>query len=408
MDPELWAVYISGLIRTRRGETSAHNIWAGITTLLHPIPTCVWVAAITAFTSIGRYDRAEATWNMLQGVVRWPGPEAYSAYIASLFGENRTKDALHLFDKFKGRVGKEPYPAEDPSVLSVFHTVLDRLLRVDLTQPARAIFDRMATHGPRPTVETYNIFMRYFAKQRDLKSISATFAELSASGIAVDTSTAAVLLAALYPAREDAVALVFALLKQHHIVLDLDNSLTLLKHLTELARDDAFEAAIGVLEHLERDLQFTPPTELAYLVVLCAIERCAALHPARTRVLRAKMLRKMRASGRNPSRSATATMDLVKACLANPRKEAVQSAVLYYQKFSEYRQTFSPELVIIILHDLRRRGEWDIADTILKDLGDMQERYANYPALSREIGFVKNRVSRQSELDAEEDTLDLD
>ena len=105
LEEEHLAILLRGLIRTRQLD-AAERLWAGLSKFVLPVPARVWASAIEGFTSVRRFDRAQATWDMLRSVEPAPGAVVYAAYIQSLFSEGHTQDAIILFDQFRRRAGK--------------------------------------------------------------------------------------------------------------------------------------------------------------------------------------------------------------------------------------------------------------------------------------------------------------
>ncbi|EKM57616.1 uncharacterized protein PHACADRAFT_251333 [Phanerochaete carnosa HHB-10118-sp] len=397
MEEEHWAILIGELTRTRQFDAAKH-IWDGVSKLVSPMPMCIWAAAIDGFAFAKRFDRAQATWDILRSVEPTPGAVAYAAYISSLFSEGRMQDAMALFDAFQKLVGKTSFPADDPAVLSVYDTVLKLLLRLSQTDKARKILDRMKAKGPRPGVASFNTFLRHYAQKRDTKGIKAIFQEMSVSGVVADTYTVSVLLTALFPVRTDATQLVFALTRQNGTEIDHNVCVPLLEHLSAAQDDDAFSAAIDVLSYMEADPSSKlRPTELAYVTVLCGVERRSWTDPALARSFRKTVLDKFKASGRSLTARSYVMQRVVRACLENPHPLGARQAFAYYNAYRRTRQDINPVVYTALLRGLRRRCEWEIADKAVADAGD----YVVHPACRTEIDCVKHRIPLQENAQAE-------
>ncbi|GJE85300.1 hypothetical protein PsYK624_013790 [Phanerochaete sordida] len=401
IEHERWALLIWGLICTRQAE-QLERIWPELAKLLSPMPACIWAAVLDGFASMKRFDRAEATWRMLRSVERTPGPKAYGAYIKSLFEEGRVQDAVRLFDTLKKAVGTKPYPSEDPEVLAVFNTVLGFLARTGDEVRARKILDDMKRSGPHPNAESFIPLLRYHAKRRDLKAVASLFGEMNTSGVVVDLSTAAVLLSALYSAREDAISLVFTLLQQNGVGFDRDNRTKLIQHLVDLEEYDALSAAIAVLEHLARD---TDLRTIPYVTFLCGLERASYIESHQVRALRKTLHHKLFALGRKVTLGTSAALQVIQACLENSRPEAVDQAMRYYNHCQRPRSGLSTELIVTLLQGLRRREEWATADTVVADIKAGGPVASLHPMVQRELELVHRRTGWQALTRAEPYTI---
>ncbi|EKM57615.1 uncharacterized protein PHACADRAFT_251331 [Phanerochaete carnosa HHB-10118-sp] len=399
MEEEHWAILIGGLTRARQFD-AAKRIWDGVSKLVSPMPMCIWAAAIDGFASVSRFDRAQATWDALRSVEPTPGAVTYAAYLSSLFSEGRMQDAMALFDAFQKLVGKPSHQVDDPAVLSVYDIVLKWLLRQSQVDKARQILDRMKAKGPHPGATSFNTFLRHYAQKRDTKGIKAIFQEMSVSGVVADTYTVSVLLTALFPVRTDATQLVFALMRQNGTEVHHDGvCLPLLEHLSAAQDDDAFSAAIDVLSYMEADPSGKlRPTELAYLTVLCGIERRSWTDPSLARSFRKTVLDKLRASGRSLTTRSRAVQQVIEACLENPHgPSGARQAFAYYSMYRRRRYEVSPDVYLALLSRLRRRREWEIADKVVAN----EEDHVANPACRLEIDCIRHRIPLQNDAQAE-------
>ena len=390
---ENWAQLMRSLIRARRVK-EAERFWMDMTQFGAKIPMLVWAAVIEGFGTLKMSNRVRAAWDTFCSTRPGPcaGAVVYRAYIAVLFGENRPKDALAVFETFDKDIRKGPESIDSTAIASVYNTVLDWLVQQSRVTEARQIIERMKTSGPKPDVESYNIFIQHASRSRDLKAIADLIREMQALGMTGNVYTASVILSAVYLARTDAVELVLALLRQAGVQVDAEACNSLLDHLVRSPSDDAIAAAVQLLDHMETSPDIRS-NELSYIRVLCGIERRVWKDVSLTSRYRRTVIEKMARQRRRLTRS-VATRNVIDACFEHPGPEGVRRALIYYERYRTTRlrtaRKFDDGIWCTLLHQLSLRGEWDIADELSREILESGQELPK--GLLGWLDRVKNRV----------------
>ena len=368
---EHWAQLILSLIRARRVE-DAERFWITMIGYGAKIPMVVWAAVIEGFGALKMFGQVQAAWNAFCSTQPTPGGGAvvYRAYIMTLFTEDRSKDALAVFEAFDKRIHKEHELNDTASLVSVYNVALEWLVQQSRVPEARQIFERMKASQPKPDVESYNIFIQHASRWQDLKAIAGIIREMQVLGMTSNIYTASILLAAVYPVRADAVELILALLRQAGAQVNTAACNSLLDHLVHLPNDEAIAAAVQLLEHMETspDIQ---SNELSYVIVLSGIKRRVWENISLVSHYRHTVTAKMAQQQHRLMRSIT-MHNIIEACFEHPGHEGVRRTMMYYERYRKDRLRrsleFDNSIWGTLLQQLSMRREWEIADELAREI----------------------------------------
>ncbi|EKM48289.1 uncharacterized protein PHACADRAFT_266446 [Phanerochaete carnosa HHB-10118-sp] len=372
---------------------AAERFWAGMNKISGKTPPLVQAAIIEGYAFLKRFDRALAAWKVFTVPRETPTVAVHQAYINALLRQGRPDDALAELGRLEQNLCERSNTSSDSAVLSAFNTVLEWLLGRSRFEEARAILGRMKKTGPKPDAASFNVFMKHHSRSKDLSAISGIMQEMRSSGIDADIYTASILLLALHSAREDAPQLAITLLRQSGITADTTTCTTLLEHLVRSEDDNAFDAALAFVEHMEtRNLQL-PSSDQWYMLttVLCGIERRVWRSSPLAARYRHVVIGKMEKHQRSPFRPTSHTLIVIQACCENPTPEAMQRAMVYYRmhKREEAKRgnTANWRVWSKLMEQLIRRGEWKLAD----ELADNVDVKQFSPGMRQLLNRAKSR-----------------
>ncbi|PSR75895.1 hypothetical protein PHLCEN_2v8809 [Hermanssonia centrifuga] len=358
-----WASFLTGFLQCRRMDL-AEKLWDDMARLGVIPDMDTWVALLNGYAGLRKVDRARQTWSLMVQQGLTPSPMAHKAIIlAESKGGNPDEILMRLKD-FQSQRTKKNF-VDEPTALNVYNTGLHWLLFHARTDEARAILDQMHIEGPKPDVTTFNTFMRYYGRKKDMNGLAAMVQLMDAAGLTGDVFTYSIVLTALLPFRKDAPQVMFNLMRKHGVQPNVAMYTTIIDHLMKKQDEVMFRAALDLLNKMEmstsKDVQ---PNEVTYTTILTGIHRNNRLDPAVVEETRQSISNKMKA--RNLMYSSVGYNILIKACLENPDAEGLQNALRYYREMVDRRMLIGNDTWYILLHGLMRRQEWRIADELNK------------------------------------------
>ncbi|EKM49078.1 uncharacterized protein PHACADRAFT_202042 [Phanerochaete carnosa HHB-10118-sp] len=236
----------------------------------------------------------------------------------------------------------------------------------------------MKKREPKPDVASFNVFMKFYSRSKNLRGISSIMREMDVLGMHGDIYTASVLLPALYSARTDALQLILALLRQNGVTVDTDTCTTLLTHLVRSEDDTAFEAVVAIIEYMEAHMPELAPTSKTFGAVLCGIERRVWSKPSLAAYYQHLVITKMnKHQPRKLPRFKLQIMHVIQACCENPTPEGMRRAMAYYRMHrranSEKGRAVNWQIWGKLMAHLIRSGEWELADELARDRADVDQ-----------------------------------
>lgn len=365
---EMWSSFVHAFALSSQPERVA-RVWDDMHKHGIPRGARVWAALIGAYGASGDVGAVRGAWAaMIEEGVK-PDAVAYTALLPILFNEAATQpavivEALGLFNNFRNS-GPDPTSSD---TVAVYNTVLHGLLTRSRPQEARALFDEMRTKGPKPDVVSYNTFLRFHARSRDLRSLGATLSLLSEDGIAPDAFTFSTILSAMLKAgRRDAPALVASVMERNGVRANVATYTTIIDAQVREGDEENVRGAFELLESMERDpRKEVRPNEVTYTTLLTGVARGGFLSPVLVQEYVDRILARMRARDVHPNR--TTYHVLMASSLRDPSPGGLERALGYYREMRKRKMAFTMDTWQILLRGVTRRGQWAAANELVDAL----------------------------------------
>ena len=354
----------------------------------------VWVALIDGYSGLRMVDQARGAWSM---IIRGNMPTTammWRAIIAAEFAAGNVGQALARFKEYVQRTSKASPPEDSATSLIVYNSVLHSLLGVSRETEANALLERMRGEGPAPDTVTYNTFMRYHTRRKDIKALAETLQTMNAANLKGDIYTYSIVLEALIPVREDAVQIVFGLMKQHNIEPNVVTYTSVIRNLMEQHTKETFKAAMAILRRMEAaEEEDVRPNDITYTAILTELYRSNWLEPEVVAETVQLLVDRMREH--NLFRGATTYNLLMKACLENPAPSGLTDAMKYFDEMRFNRVLITSDTWYILLQGLRARKELGMArelvDVIAKEVPEPSS------ALRELMSKIRRRIPGHNE-----------
>ncbi|KAH9837047.1 uncharacterized protein C8Q71DRAFT_756615 [Rhodofomes roseus] len=392
--PELtWPSFITAFMRCRRTDL-VQKLWDDVTRLGIRPPLPMWTALIEGYAELKAPHDALSTWNLMlnQGVK--PDALAYRAVIYASYHSGEVDDALKRFENFQHELPKMSPPPEEGTVLVVYNTILHGLLFYNRDEQARALLEHMLSKGPHPDIVTYNTFLRWYARNDQLKSLAEVLQMLEPTGLKGDVYTFSIVLSALMKVRDDAAQIMLNLMHRHGVQPNTATMTSIIDHQMKTQTEVGFRSAFDLLGRMERgEIEDAKPNDVTYTAMLTAIHRSDWLGKEVIDEYRQTMWDRMKDRGIRPKR-ATYNL-LINACLDNQDPDGVQQAMRYYRDMTRKDGFIASDTWYILLRGLVRRREWAVANELVED---MRQRGFEAPgALAELIRRVRMQASQAGE-----------
>ncbi|CCL98303.1 uncharacterized protein FIBRA_00297 [Fibroporia radiculosa] len=361
-----WASFITGFMRCRRTDL-AEKLWDDMVRFGVQPTVAMWTALIDGYGELKAVKQVLSTWDIMcqQGIT--PDAMAYRALIHGLYHANHPQDAFREFRLFQSKVSKSPLSFQESAVRVVYNTVLHGLLFQSLEPEANAVLDNMQAKGPKPDIVTFNTFLRYYARQNQLKAFANVLDTIERTGLVGDVFTFSIVLSALLKIRDDAPQIMLNLMAKHGVQPNATTLTAIIDHQMRTQTDDGLRSALQLLTKMElNEVPDAQPNDITYTSILSGIHRGKWLRREAAEEYRRLIWGRMRARDITPKR--TTYNILIKACLENSQPEGVLDAMRYYRDMVRRRISMSNDTWYIILHALVSRGEWALANELVEDI----------------------------------------
>jgi pentatricopeptide repeat protein len=384
-----WTSFLVAFLKRDRRDLSS-QIWNDLAQRGIKPGVSMWTALIDAYDSMRRVDEALATWKMMfaQGIK--PDGLTYRAMISTFFNSHKPEDAMRLFQAFR----KELLP-DCPAhhAVSVYNTVLQGLLRAGHVDEANVVIRSMEVKGPAPDIISYNTFLAHHGRRGDFKALAALVTKMASLKLSGDVFSFSTILSALLKVgREDAPEMMLDIMQKQGVQPNVATYSAIIDHQMREKNEKNLQAAMRMLHSMEQDPNLQP-NEVTYTSILAGLYRGHWLPVEKAEEWRLDVVERMKQHG---IRFKLPTYHiLIKACLEYPHPEGLQSALRYYQEMAESKVPLVNTTWYILLAGLLQRGEWKVADEIVKDmfLTDIRPSGALLELVSR----IKRRVRTSQE-----------
>ncbi|GJE92434.1 hypothetical protein PsYK624_085880 [Phanerochaete sordida] len=353
-----WASLAQRLIQSGDADV-ATALCEALERVVGHTPPRVQAALIEGFASAQQFNRVRDCWTMYSNRPGASDAVVYRAYIDALFREGRSEDALDALERFAAEAA--------PDATSVFNVVLDWLVREARVDEAHAMLKRMEDTGPAPDTASYNAFLR---GNTDYDAITGVLRAMDERDVPADAETAALLLAACHPTPDRAPAFALDRLKKAQPV-DLAACEDILRRLTQLDDDAAFDAARALLARMRTYGGALAPTLDTYVTVLSGVERRTWHDSAAAGRHRLALMGGINWRRFPAEEWEAGIKHLIRACCVNPGPDAMQHAMGYYREYIRARgNTRPPDWIIwgTLMSELLRRKQYAEVAWMMDDI----------------------------------------
>ena len=357
-----WAAFAVAFLKCRRrdlaSEVQSHMSQFGV----QP-GVSMYTSLIDTYDTLREIDNALDTWNTMVARGITPDPLTYRAMISALFNSRRPEEALQTFRLFQEKALSD---CSHENALSVYNTVLHGFLSLDRDREANGLLRDMESDGPTPDLVSYNTFLAYYGRRADFKSLATVVNQMASHHVTGDVFSFSTILSALLKVgREDATDLLFTIMRKQGIEPNVATYSSIIDHQMRQNDEKSFGAALRILQLMEQDPTLQP-NEVTYTSILAGLFRCRWLAPEESRQWRTEILGRMKKRG--IELNAMTYHILIKASLSYPHPEGLEEALSYYRDMRHRKIPYNHTTWHTLLTGLRRRGEWEVADEIIKDM----------------------------------------
>ncbi|KAG5653595.1 hypothetical protein H0H81_012102 [Sphagnurus paluster] len=362
MTEAIWTSFLAAFLRFRRRDM-ASKIWTDMMDLGIRPGVSLWTALIDSYDSINAVDDAVTAWNMMSAQGIKPEALTYRALISTLFRGRKYLEGMKLFQAFQKMPAKH-IPLTH--ILAVYNTVLNGLLSFNREDEAQALLKTMETRGPAPDLVSYNTLLAYFGRRGNFKTLADLVSRMSTMNIVGDVFSFSTILSALLRAgRNDAPELVMDIMRKQGVQPNVATYTAIIDHQIRERTEENLEAVMRILEKMEKDPN-AQPNEITYTSILAGLYRGQWLEPTKVEQWRQEIIARMKKRG--VEFNTTTYHILIKACLEYPRPEGLTNGLSYYQDMRHRKFTLTHTTWYLLLLGLLRRGDWAVADEIVKDM----------------------------------------
>ncbi|KAH7928515.1 hypothetical protein BV22DRAFT_200724 [Leucogyrophana mollusca] len=380
-----WAAFLTAFLRCRRRDL-AEKLWDDM--LRHGFKPTVttWTALLEGYDSMGEAEDALTAWNgmLSQGIK--PDILSYRALISALYNARRPDEALKSFAAFEQGLSKGTLQ-RTADTLAVYNSVLHGLLTNGREADANTLLQRIRKEGPKPDIVTYNTFLRHHGRKGEFRAVSSVVERLTEDGLTGDVFTFSSILSALLKVgRTDATDLVLTLMKKQNVEPNVAVFSSIIDQQAREGTEQGFRAALDLLQKMELNPD-AQPNEVTYTSILANVHRGMWTNPALAAECKQYILGRMKARNIQPNR--VTYNILLRACLENPDKDGLQSALGYYREMVVRKIPMTYDTWYILLHGLITREEWAVADELVEDL---TKYLVPEGALASLVGRIRRRT----------------
>ncbi|KAJ2920812.1 hypothetical protein H1R20_g16283, partial [Candolleomyces eurysporus] len=365
MTEAAWAAFLPGFVRCQRKDL-AEKLWSDLNELGVRRGTGLWTALIDSFGPLRLSGPAITAWAQMISEGVKPDAHTYQAMIETLFRDKQPQLGLQKFVEFQQRLEKDTDPAFR---LTVYNTVLDGLLRNQLTPKGLEFVEMMKKLGPAPDVITYNTLLKYYNRRRDFKGLQSVIADMQASEVQGDVYSFSTILSALLKVkRKDAMEVVLQCMEEQGVEPNVAIYSALIDHQLRTNDEGHLRSSLSLLQDMERDKTGKlSPNNVTYTSFLTNLHRGRWLSLEKREHYRQDVLRRMQDQG------IKLTLPdyhiILKAAFEDEDSDhGVRSALWYYKDIRRRGIPCVNTTFYILLAGLIEHKEWDFARDIVQDI----------------------------------------
>lgn len=391
--PDLvWTSFIIAFLRCRRTDL-AERLWDDALKLGIRPGVAMWTALINGHAELKAVNEALNAWNVMLVQKVKPDVMAYRAVIYALYNARHYDEAFRRFRSFRQDLPKLSPPPKESEILVVYNTVIHGLLFDSREADARALLQEMQASSPKPDIITFNTFLRYYARNGQLKTLGDMLQMLGEAGLVGDVFTFSTILSALLKVRDDAAQIVLGIMEKQGVKPNAVTLTAIIDHQMKAQSEPALRTALTLLEKMERSQEGDArPNDITYTSILSGIHRSNWLGRRATEQYRRFIWEKMKTRGIKPIR--TTYNILIKACLENPEPEGIHDALEYYRDMLKQKILPANDTWYIMLSALVRRNEWALANELAEDI--RKSGFMPAGALTNMIHIVRRRAREKT------------
>lgn len=357
-----WASFAVAFLKCRRRDL-ASQVQSLMTQFGVQPGVFMYTSLIDTYDTLREIDNALATWNTMVAHGITPDPLTYRAMISALFNSCRPEEASQTFSLFKEKALSH---CSREDALSVCNTVLHGFLSLDRDREANRLLQDMESNGPTPDLVSYNTFLACYGRRFDFKALAAVVNQMASHHVMGDVFSFSTILSALLKVgREDATDVMFTIMRKQGIEPNVATYSSIINHQMRQNDENSFRAALRILQQMEQDPALQP-NEVTYTSILAGLFRSRWLTPEESRQWRTEILGRMKKRGIELNMMTYNI--LIKASLGYPHPEGLEEALSYYRDMRHRKIPYNHTTWHTLLTGLWRRGEWGVADEVMKDM----------------------------------------
>jgi pentatricopeptide repeat protein len=386
-----WAAFISAFLGVQRLDL-AESVWDDMVRYGQKPGPSVWTALIKGVGRLEGPGPALALWRSMKEAAVTPDSSSYRAIVQVMAETRHWKEAEKLFDEFRS----SSFLRSDPNSEPMFKTMISIHLTNSREREAISLLEEMTVNGPHPIAATFNTFLTYYHKQKDVKSFSSMLKKMTANGLSGDIATYSILLCTLLRIldRGEAIQQTLAMMDQHQIKANVATYTAIITSLLQEQEKNALEAALDLLRTMEESANpMIAPNVVTYTAILHGVHSWIGRDDQLVQDCTELMVQKMKARGIKFNRITYHV--LLKTCLEISSPAAAQKVLQLYRQMCRENIALNGDTWHIILHGLAKRSEWVVAHEVLRDMQQSGIRMSDWlENVAKEItrGYV---VSRQ-------------
>jgi pentatricopeptide repeat protein len=369
-----WTAFISAFLKTRRLDL-AESVWDDMVRYGHKPGPGVWTALIKGVGILEGSGPALALWRSMKEAAVTPDSSSYHAIVQLMANMRQWKEAEKLFDEFRSSSSLHSDPNNEP----LFNTMISVHLNNSRERDAINLLEEMVVDGPHPTAPTFNAFLTYYHKQKDVKSLSSMVKKMTANGLSGDIATFSILLCTFLRIldRGEAIQQTLAIMDQHQIKANVATYTAIITSLSREQEKNALEAALDLLRMMEEsDNPLITPNVVTYNAILTGVQSWIGRDDQLVQDCTELIVQKMMARGVKLNNAIYNT--LLKTCLENPSPAGVQKALHFYRQMRQENVALTGDTWHIILNGLAKNNEWVMAREVLRDMQQSGIRMSNW------------------------------
>ncbi|KAJ7092610.1 hypothetical protein C8R44DRAFT_816126 [Mycena epipterygia] len=340
MSELVWGSFLVAFLRYQRNDLAA-QLWKDVTHFGVQPGLLTWNMVLNVYKDRGSIKEVLGGWTTMKAHGVEPDAFTYCILLSSLFAAKRLSEALRWFQTFETEV--KPTTSVEGS-LSVYN----------------------ADEGPKPDIISYNTMLGYHGSQVDFKGMAVIINNMSEAGVAGDVFTFSTILSALLKAgRTDAPEMVMSIMRNQGVLANVATYSAIIVAQMRERSIPHLHLAMRLLDEMERTPEVTP-NEITYTSILAELYRGTWLSADEAKLYREDIVARMKK--RNVKFKSAGYNIVIKACLTSEAPTGLEDALGFYRQMVRDNTQATNSTWYILLAGLIGRGEWQVAEEIVKDM----------------------------------------